>query len=195
MSFVPFSNVTSIIPATATMRCTPPPTTRTALTCIQQLDEGFSAWGNCFQGVAHIRCTNSECRQNDPTPFLCKAFHLHSPCIGIETNLSDEVSRLMYDILRELCHVPAGRPLRSVLVLAHEMLGDTLRGTVRHLVKIGPSPPGFDSDRFNGELPPPRSSRDVYPFGRVTNLVKLRQLSRLPAGTYAWRVVLPVCSP
>jgi hypothetical protein len=41
---------------------------------------------------------------------------------------------------------------------------DQLKRILRHLIKIGRSPPGFDPDRLNSQFPPLRPSGDVCPF-------------------------------
>ncbi|TVQ40382.1 MAG: IS91 family transposase [Spirochaetaceae bacterium] len=64
------------------------------------------------------------------------------PYFRHDRRLFAEVSRLIYDILRELYHEAAGRPLLTGIVVAHQTFGDQLRWNPHHhcLVLEG----GFD---------------------------------------------------
>lgn len=75
---------------------------------IQQIGERFSTCGDYLQGVARIRCTNPECGHDYFRPFA-------------------EVSRLIYDILREFYHEAASGPLLTGMIIAHQKFGDQLR--------------------------------------------------------------------
>ena len=83
---------------------------------IQQLGERFSTCGDYLQGVARIRCTNPECGHDYFRPFFRH-----------DRRLFAEVSRLIYDILRDFYQEAAGRPLLTGMVIAHQTFGDMLR--------------------------------------------------------------------
>ena len=72
---------------------------------IQRIGERFSTCGDYLQSVARIRCTD----------------------FRHDRRLFADVSRLIYDILREFYHEAAGRPLLTGMVIAHQTFGDMLR--------------------------------------------------------------------
>ena len=83
---------------------------------------------------ACIRCTNPECGHDYFRPFFRH-----------DRRLFAEVSRLIYEILREFYHEAAGSPLLTGMVIGHQSFGDQLRWNPHFhaIVSYG----GFDKGR------------------------------------------------
>ena len=83
---------------------------------------------------ACIRCTNPECGHDYFRPFFRH-----------DRRLFAEVSRLIYEILREFYHEAAGSPLFTGMVIGHQSFGDQLRWNPHFHAIV--SDGGFDKGR------------------------------------------------
>lgn len=69
---------------------------------IMDVGEHFLAYGDYLNGVARIRCTNSECGYDYFRPFSCKGFYLCPSCSQKKTILLAE--HLTEEVLLKLPH-------------------------------------------------------------------------------------------
>ena len=95
---------------------------------IRQIGERFTTCGDYLQGVARIRCmTNGVLLRLPHRHFVFTMPKALRPSFRHDRRLFAEVSRLIYDILREFYHEAASRTLLTGMVIAHQTFGDMLR--------------------------------------------------------------------
>jgi hypothetical protein len=117
--------------------------------------------------------TQDACASKEPEGFRTAMAKALRPFFRHDRRLFADVSRLIYNTLREFYHEVAGRELLTGMVITHQTFGDMLRWNphfdagcraaqqsgriATRLDKFGRSPSGFDPNRLKSRGVPERS--------------------------------------